>query len=99
MTTILGAALVATGVAFIVLGSIWYLVSRHRGRHSDLSAWTPAFADEHHVMRVPGRRHGSGGIEIYDPAGGPEIAGEGLALTTRQHAESRLAPLGGSSSG
>ena len=56
MTAALGAVLVAIGVVFILLGSIWYLVVRHRTRHADRPSWTPAFADQGRPLRATSKR-------------------------------------------
>ncbi len=62
--TVVGAALVVTGVACIVLGFVWYLVTRHRTHHAELPAWTSAFADRDGAVTLTGGRRGSRGIEI-----------------------------------
>ncbi len=67
MTAVLGAALVATGLACIVVGTIWYLVGRHRGQSDDLTGWTPSFADKSRSGSSVNRRRSPRGIEICGP--------------------------------
>ena len=84
--------LVASGVACIALGLVWFLVTRHRIRRAARSpGWTTAFADGGNVINVNNERRSNGGIEIYNPTRQSAVDKEALALRARQFAEARLA--------